>query len=500
MLKLPIHVYSADPIYGNVFDNYLEGTELGEAIYGYEGDDTLLGLGGNDGLYGGDENDSLYGGNGDDRLLGGEGNDFLDGGSGIDDMEGGNGNDIYVVDSYFDKVVEYANGGVDQVWSWLPSYTLGFALNNLLLDGPSAMDGTGNSLDNHIYGNNNNNILEGMGGNDTLYGVDGNDTLDGGTGGDTMYGGSGHDLYVVDSDSDVVVEGYNEGTDTVRSLIADYTLGSEVENLILYTAAAINGTGNSLDNNIYGNGNNNTLSGGYGADLLGGAGGNDNLDGGLGDDTMYGGLGNDWYVVNDYGDDVIEYANQGNDTVSSYLTSYSLDSHVENLVLAASWAVNGNGNNLDNVIVGNGNDNHLLFGAEGDDTVHGLDGNDLLDGGSGDDTLLGGEGDDTLTGGGYDNITGDIDDLTGGGGGDLFVLGNDQEMFYGGAGFAKIRDYDKSEGDSIFLHGSLDEYTLYKGGNYYGGAANDTVIHKDGDWIGVLVDTTNFSLELGGWT
>ncbi|NER79520.1 MAG: calcium-binding protein, partial [Leptolyngbya sp. SIO1D8] len=323
----------------------------------------------------------------------------------------------------------------------------------------------------------------------------------GGTGGDTMYGGSGHDTYMVDSGSDEVIENSHQGTDTVQSLIADYTLGSYVENLILYNASAVNGTGNSLDNNLYGNSNNNTLSGEYGSDILFGAAGNDTLDGGLSDDTMYGGTGNDWYIVHDNGDDVIEYENQGEaDTVSSYVTSYWLGSHVENLILAASWAVNGYGNELDNLILGNGNDNHLLFGAEGDDLIYGQGDDDRLDGGSGNDTLLGGSGDDTLTGGGYDNITGDIDDLTGDGGGDLFVLGNDQEMFYEGVGFAKIRDYDESEGDRIWLHGSLDEYTLYKGGNYYGDTANDTVIHKDGDWIGVLVDTTDFSLSLGGWT
>ncbi len=56
------------------------------------------------------------------------------------------------------------------------SYTLGGALENLVLTGHGAIDGTGNGLDNLITGNDNDNRLAGGGGADTLAGGRGDDT------------------------------------------------------------------------------------------------------------------------------------------------------------------------------------------------------------------------------------------------------------------------------------------------------------------------------------
>ena len=61
-----------------------------------------------------------------------------------------------------------------------------------------------------------------------------------------------------------------------------------------------------------------------GDDTLSGAAGRDWLDGGTGADAMFGGLDGDTYVVDNVGDSVVEYANQGIDVVQSYLTSYTL--------------------------------------------------------------------------------------------------------------------------------------------------------------------------------
>src|SRR5262249_38878124 len=76
----------------------------------------------------------------------------------------------------------------------------------------------------------------------------------------------GYDSYWDDATGSVVmVPRANEGTDTVRSSIT-YTLGSSVENLVLTGTAAIDGTGNEMDNLLQGNSANNTLAGGGAAD------------------------------------------------------------------------------------------------------------------------------------------------------------------------------------------------------------------------------------------
>src|SRR5207247_965968 len=97
-------------------------------------------------------NDLLFGGGGDDNLNGGDGNDLLDGGSGADTMTGGLGADTYVVDNAGDVVTENAGEGTDTVQSAI-TYTLGANVENLTLTGASAINGTGNTLDNVLTGN-----------------------------------------------------------------------------------------------------------------------------------------------------------------------------------------------------------------------------------------------------------------------------------------------------------------------------------------------------------
>jgi serralysin len=263
-------------------------------------------------------------------------------------------------------------------------------------NGPDILDGT--TLADLLYG---------YGGDDTLRGHEGNDKLIGGIGADTMIGGTGNDTYYVDNIGDVLTENVGEGTDLIASSIS-YTLGVNFENLTLTGLAAINGTGNQLDNVLRGNGSVNVLDGGGGNDsilgyggndtLIGGA-GNDRLNGGLGDDSMSGGTGDDIYYVDSANDLVAELAGEGSDTVRATVDyALSAGSSVERLYVYDAAAIDPlhlTGNELANTVRGNAGDN-LLDGGPGSDALYGLGGDDTLIGGAGNDRLYGGDGDDWI--------------------------------------------------------------------------------------------------------
>jgi len=402
---------NADVLSGTAFRDLMEGLAGNDRLSGLAGDDTLDGGAGKDTLSGGPGNDTYLVDNAGDMIVeaADEGTDVvistvshqlsdnvenlilagtkainatgnalnniltgnpaanvLDGGTGADTLVGGSGSDVYVVDDVGDVVVENVGEGTDTVQSYL-SYSLGPNLENLTLLGNSPLQGTGNEL---------NNLLTGNAAPNALYGNAGNDTLNGGGGADTLLGGPGNDVYVVDDVGDVVVENPDEGTDTVQSSVS-HTLGDNLEKLTLTGTAAINGSGNDLDNLLTGNPAGNILSAGIG---------NDTLNGGAGGDTLIGGLGNDTYVVDDPGDVVVENAGEGIDTVQSSV-NYTLGPNLENLTLTGTAPLTGAGNELNNRLSGNGADNLLVGGP----------GNDTLSGGAGADTLVGGLGDDSYT-------------------------------------------------------------------------------------------------------
>jgi Ca2+-binding RTX toxin-like protein len=312
-------------------------------------------------IYGVGANDTLTGNVGDDNILGQAGDDRLDGGAGQDILDGGVGNDTLVVDNIGDVVIENAASGTDTVESSI-TYTLGVNLENLTLTGTAALNGTGNAVANTIRGNSGNNIL------------------DGGLGNDTMIGLAGDDTYIVDSPADIVTEALGAGTDTVQSSVT-YTLSTNVENLTLTGAGAINGTGNTLNNILIGNSADNTLSGLAGAD------------------AMSGGLGNDTYIVDNSLDTVTEGLNEGTDTVNSSAT-FTLGANVETLVLTGGTAINGTGNADANTLLGNTGAN-TLNGGGGADTMSGGLGNDTINGDAGNDIIryAMGDGADTVNGG-----------------------------------------------------------------------------------------------------
>jgi Ca2+-binding RTX toxin-like protein len=225
-----------------------------------------------------------------------------------------------------------------------------------------------------LLGTSGNDSITGTATADLLYGFAGNDTLNGAAGVDTLTGGDGNDTYSIETSGDLVVEtnavAATGGTDMVLSSLAAYTLTDNVEHLTLTGAAAINGTGNALNNVITGNAAANSLTG---------AGGNDSLNGGAGIDTLTGGDGSDTYTIETSGDLVVETnavaATGGTDTVLSSLAAYTLTDNVEHLTLTGAAPINGTGNALNNRISGNAGAN-VLNGGDGIDTLTGGNGND----------------------------------------------------------------------------------------------------------------------------
>ncbi len=319
-------------------------------------------------------------------------------------MAGGRGNDTYFIDAG-DTINEEADEGRDTVQVGFNAYTLGSNVEDLTFTGTGSFTGTGNAL---------NNFIRGGSGTDSLVGDIGDDSLQGGVGADRMEGGAGSDLYWVDHAGDVIVDS-GAGFDRVLAS-SHYTLGANLEYLAFEGTGSFIGTGNELDNTLYGNTGANTLDGGAGRDqldggegadhLLGGAGddtitdwkGDDVIDGGAGKDDLRGGVGNDTYVVDGL-DLVTELAGQGTDTVTAS-ESFALGAAAEVEVLiakAGTSAINLTGSGTANAISGN-NGINMLSGEGGDDVMTGLLGNDTLFGGVGNDRLAGGMGRDTLRG------------------------------------------------------------------------------------------------------
>jgi Ca2+-binding RTX toxin-like protein len=391
-------------------------------------------------------------------INGGAGADTLDGGlnlAGVDTLVGGAGNDTYIVRNVGDVVTEALNGGTDTVLTALASLTLAANVENLAYTGAGNFAGTGNSLANVINGG------------------AGADTLDGGVGADTLIGGAGDDIYVVDNAGDAVVEAAGGSTDTVRTSLATYALGANVENLTSTGAGAFRGFGNNLAN---------TITGGAGADTL-----TDGINA-VGVDTLIGGAGNDTYNVSNVGDVIVEAAGGGTDTVRTVLGTYTLDANVENLTYTGAGTFTGTGNALANTIIG---------GA----------GADILDGGSnaaGADTLVGGAGNDTYfvrnaadvvtetAGGGTDTvfaaintytIGANVENLTFIGAGAFTGTGNTSaNVITGGAGADTLNGGAGS--DTLIGGAGADGLT--------GGAGPDTFVLAKGDDNGDLI--TDFTV------
>ena len=212
--------------------------------------------------------DLILGMSGNDSLMGLASNDTLNGGKGRDFLRGGKGNDLYIFDHLQDRIVEAAGQGIDTVRATV-SYSLGASLENLVLRGAAALNGTGNELANTLKGNAGNNILDGK------------------AGADTLIGGMGDDTYYVDDMNDIVIEAVNGGTDKVITTVSSYNKPSNVEFIEYVGTGSFNfvtNNGQPITNNSV------TIIGGSGNDTMQGGSNADKFTGGAGDDLINGDL------------------------------------------------------------------------------------------------------------------------------------------------------------------------------------------------------------------
>ena len=418
------------------------------------------------------------------------GNDTLYGGPGVDTLAGLTGDDVYIVDNYYDSVVELPDDGHDLIRANL-RYILPDNVEDLALDGTDPVLGYGNSLNNYITGN---------GGNNYLYGVAGNDGLNGGAGSDTLYGGVGNDTLDGDAGNDLLSsdEGY------------DLLLG---------------GAGND------------TLDGGREEDVLDGGAGDDSMEGGFNRDVLIGGAGDDT-LSGGHDFDTLD-GGAGNDTISYERIArgggaQSLGVTVELWRSQASDDGSFGGDTL------NGIEN--VFGSPLSDSLSGDAGNNLLRGGAGYDGLFGGAGVDTadyrdarfgvtaelwrnlaINDGFFnadylsdiENLIGSPfnDTLVGDGNDNAFKGGAGFDQFYGGTGIDTVDYSDAFTGVTVVLwnaqatndgQGAADYLNnienligsrfndiligdggdnVFKGGagfdQFYGGSGSDTVDYRD---------------------
>lgn len=131
-----------------------------------------------------------------------------------------------------------------------------------------------------------------------------------------------------------------------------------------------------IENAVGGTGADTLIGNDIGNALIGSL-GNDTLIGKGGADAMVGGAGDDVYEVTDAGDYVQEAANEGVDTVVSYVAAYTMNDNVENLVFAGSMTL-GSGNASANALFGNAL-NNVLIGGGGNDVLIGYAGNDIYE-------------------------------------------------------------------------------------------------------------------------
>jgi Ca2+-binding RTX toxin-like protein len=499
-----------DVIVGTGGDDVIDTLAGNDIVYANSGSDFIAGGEGADELQGNDGDDQLTGDGGADLLLGGLGNDVLIGGVDDDTLRGGAGADSYrfAVGSGVD-IVDDSAGATEDASADEITFETGIAPADIELRlGPNSGEPdlvianrvTGDQITVRNY-----------------FGAE--------------FGQSTSDHIEQIRFADSTVWGSAEILARVTQIV-----GTEADDVL-------NGVG-SLDSRLFGLGGN---------DILNGGSGDDELDGGSGDDQMQGGIGSDTYDVDSTGDILTEFPDIGVDLVRASV-NWTLGTDFENLTLTGATAINGTGNSLANIVIGNAG-NNVLNGMAGADTLIGGAGNDtyVVDNAGEIVTENAGEGTDlvqtslahtlaanlenlTLTGSSAVNATGNdlanvivgngganvidggagADDMTGGSGNDTFVVDNAGDIVRESSGggtdtirssitlttlAANVEHVTLIGSDNINAVGGSGNNTLTgnSGNNRLdGGAGTDTLIGGLGNDTYVVNSTTDTITELAG--
>jgi VCBS repeat-containing protein len=285
---------------------------------------------------------------------------------------------------------------------------------------------------------------------------------------------------------------------------ANYSVGGGATESIFSAATAAVGAFHLITGTNAGE----TLNGTAVADQITALSGNDVLIGGTGADRLIGGLGNDTYEVREAGDQVVENAGEGTDTVWAYV-DYSLSADVENLVFSSAIGnMTGTGNALNNLIIGsNGND--LLIGGGGNDILRGGTGNDTYEVREAGDVVQenANAGTDTVLayvnhtlGANVENLdfSGAVGNMTGTGNAldNLIIGSNGNDVLIGGGGADSLRGglgndtYEVREaGDVVVENAGAGTDTVWAYLNYTLGADAENLVFSGA--IGNMTGTGN---------
>jgi len=395
-----------------------------------------------------------------------------------------------------------------------------------ILIGDNAATVRDDDLANTLVGSSFSDMLAGLGGNDSISAGAGDDfiimfsgnnddvgadTIDGGTGFDVIdFRKLDHNGFPASLNVNLAAGSYSITSVTGFDLTGTPNSFSTVTGAIVTgTVEAVIGahgndtlTGDAAPNMLDGTKGNDSISGGAGNDTLFGGEGNDTILGGAGDDVMRGGFGidsmdggdgSDLYVYS-IGEPINDTGTTGIDTQQTPRSgSIQTAGGIENLTLVGnigpdsgqatfdaffSGNFDGNnnpffdivpeliGNNLNNVITGNGRFNFFI-GAAGNDTFIGGGGLDIVEYDSPISSIVpAGPSGITVT-------------FTGGGTGSAVTADMGTDVFQGISGVVGSRFNDSISGGT----GADDQILIGSGGNdtIVGGGGNDTLLGLQGN-------------------